>query len=240
MFQYDPQLLVLVQTPPKSIPDLVNVLEQIDALCVDGDGLKWFNHLYLNITRVIQARVEAGGFLDPAWLRQLDIQFGTLYYSALKSGLTAQRCPSCWQATFVVRNNVRIARIQFALAGANSHINHDLPEAIIATANVTGVSPAKGTPQEQDYLSLNPTLEGQIDQAKADLHVRLLGDPLPAVSHVESLIAAWGLKSARAQAWDHAEALWATRNVPLVAQQIEDGLDGLTTFGNKALLVPAP
>ncbi len=69
---------------------------------------------------------------------------------------------------------------------------------------------------------------------------RLLGAPLPAFSHLEDVIAAWGLTAARDQAWHHGEALWALRATPILAMGYLDGLDGLTTFGNKALLVPVP
>lgn len=50
-----------------------------------------------------------------------------------------------------------------------------------------------GTPQYNDYTSVNPTLDGLIDEAKQQLNVRLPGDPLPAVSHLEDLIATWDL-----------------------------------------------
>jgi len=85
MFSYDPALLAAVQTTPQSINDVVQILQNIESICVDDDGLKWFNWLYLQVTQAIQARVAAGGFTDPAWLAQLDVQFAPLYFSALKS-----------------------------------------------------------------------------------------------------------------------------------------------------------
>ncbi len=240
MFPYDPQLLQIAQTPVLSIPDLIRGMQRIDAIAEDGDGLKWFNHLYLQVTQAVQDRVDAGDFESTAWLRQLDIEFGKFYYSAMAAILKGSPCPRCWEAVYSVRNNTRIARIQFALAGVNSHINHDLPEALVATAKATGTAPADNTPEYRDYTSVNTVLEALTDQAKAELHVRLLGDPLPGASHLEDTIAAFGLKSARQQAWKHAEALWATRNIPIAAFAIENGLDGLTSFGNRALLVPVP
>ena len=87
---------------------------------------------------------------------------------------------------------------------------------------------------------MNTTLDGLIETAKKELHVRLLGDPLPPVSRLEDAIAAWGTAAAREQAWNHAEALWELRGLPTVADGYLAGLDGLTTFGNKILLVPVP
>jgi hypothetical protein len=139
-----------------------------------------------------------------------------------------------------VRDKTRIARIQFALAGINAHINHDLCIAIVATSTNTGTVPSHGTPQYSDYTAVNAPLDGLIETAKQTLHVRLLGDALPPVSHLEDTIAAWGTSAAREQAWNNAEILWLLKNTPLVTASYLEGLDGLTTFAGKALLVPVP
>jgi len=44
------------------------------------------------------------------------------------------------------RNRTDIARIQFALAGINAHINHDVPLAIITTCQITGAAPEHRSP----------------------------------------------------------------------------------------------
>ena len=72
------------------------------------------------------------------------------------------------------------------------------------------------------------------------LHVRLLGDPLPAISHLEDTIAAWSVSSAREKAWQNAEIMWHLQALPPLADGFEDTLDGLTTVVGKALLVPVP
>lgn len=240
MFPYDTQLAVDTQAPRQSIPEVLALMQSIDARCVDGDGLKWFNWLYLTVTQTVENLVGAGGFDDPAWLAELDVQFAKLYFDALHGYLTGGDCPSSWRALFSVRGNTRIARIQFALAGINAHINHDLPSAIVATCRAMNTVPQHGTPQYADYSSLNAPLDGLVTLAKQTLHVRLLGDPLPPISHLENTIAAWGTSAAREQAWNHAQALWQLRGFPLIAEGYLDGLDGLTTFGNKTLLVPVP
>src|SRR5216684_5868105 len=144
MFPYDAALLAAVQADPQTIPDVLQSLHCIDTTCVDGDGLKWFNWLYLQVTQAVEARVATGGFTDPAWLAQLDIQFARLYLFALKSSLSGQAASSCWQVLLNCRNQAAIARIQFALAGINAHINHDLAQAIVSTCQVTGTTPDHG------------------------------------------------------------------------------------------------
>jgi len=240
MFPYDPQIAADVSVAPGTIADVLRTMQTIDAVCIDGDGLKWFNRLYFQVTQAVENRVAAGGFADPASLSLLDVEFAKLYFSALHGFLVNNRCSGCWYAMFSARSEAKIARIQFALAGVNAHINHDLPAAIVATAEGGNFVPRHGTPQYTDYTSLNATLDGLIETAKTELHVRLLGDPLPPVSRLEDSVAAWCTGAAREQAWNHAEALWELRNLPTISAGYLEGLDGLTTFGNKILLVPVP
>jgi hypothetical protein len=240
MLPYDAALLATVQEVPQSIPDVLRILEAIDATCVDADGLKWFNWLYLQVTQAVEMRVNAGGFTDPGWLAQLDIQFAGLYFSALQSSLAGQTAPACWQILFHSRGQTAIARIQFALAGINAHINHDLAEAIVATCQVTGTSPDRGGTHYNDYTALNSTLDSLIESAKQTLDVRLPGDALPPVSHLEDTIAAWNVSAARESAWQNAQHLAQLRPVPALAASFLNVLDGFTTVIGKALLVPVP
>ena len=96
MFSYDPQIIAAVQNLPQNIQDVLQALQTIDGLCVDGDGLKWFNGLYLAVTQAVENRVKGGGFADPAWLVQLDVQFARLYLAAMLAALTGAPCPGCW------------------------------------------------------------------------------------------------------------------------------------------------
>jgi Family of unknown function (DUF5995) len=240
MFPYDATLLAAVQTTPQSIKDVLQILQTIDSTCVDADGLKWFNWLYLQVTQAVQARVAAGGFADPAWLAQLDVQFAPLYFSALKSSLSGQPTSNCWQVFFNSRNQAPIARIQFALAGINAHINHDLAEAIVATCQVTGTAPDHGGAHYSDYTAVNSLLDSLIDSARLTLNVRLPGGALPPVSHLADTIAAWNVSAARESAWQNAEHLWQLRTLPLLTASFLDTLDGFTTVISKALLVAVP
>jgi len=240
MLPYDARLLATVEAAPQSIPEVLQVLQDIDTTCVDADGLKWFNWLYLEVTQAVEERVDAGGFRDPGWLAQLDVQFAGLYFSALKSSLSEQTAPSCWQILFNSRSQTAIARIQFALAGINAHINHDLPEAIVATCRVTGTTPDRGGTHYLDYTALNSALDSLIDSAKSTLNVRLPGGALPPVSRLEDTITAWNVAAARESAWQNAEHLSQFLPVPLLASSFLDVLDGFTTVIGKALLVPVP
>ena len=240
MFPYDPTLLAALQRIPQSVGDVIQTIQTINSICIDGDGLKWFNWLYLQVTEAIETRVASGGLTDPAWLAELDVQFARLYFGALGSTLSGQPTPGCWRALVERRNHAAIARIQFALAGINAHINHDLPRAIVDTCQVTATAPQMGSTQYNDYLALNSTLDSVIESAKEMLHVRLLGEALPVASHLEDSVAAWKIGAAREAAWQNAEVLWHLRQVPTLSRTFMDSLDGLTTVASKALLVAAP
>jgi hypothetical protein len=240
MFPYDPVLLAAVQKQPQSVADVLHAMEAIEAVCTDGDGLKWFNWLYHQVTLAVEARITAGGFADPVWLAELDVQFARLYFGALGSTLRGQPSAGCWQVLFENRNHAAISRIQFALAGINAHINRDLPQAIETTCKVTKTTPQRDGRRYNDYTTLNATLDGIIDTAKQKLHVRLLGDALPAASHLEDTLAAWSVSAAREAAWSNAEILWNLRPAPVLSAGLMNTLDGLTALASKALLVPVP
>jgi len=237
-FPYDSLLVAAVRSQPQSIPEVLHVMRSIDVTCVEGDGLKWFNLLYLQVTEAVQAHVGLGGFSDPRFLQALDVQFARLYFDALEATLRGAACPACWAAPLSVRSDARIARIQFALAGVNAHINHDLPQAIVQTARALGIVPAHETSQYDDFFAVDAILDPLIEQARQTFHVRLLGDPMPIASHVENTLGAWGLTAARKNAWNNGEILFRLPDAPL-AEAFLESLDGIASFAGKALLVPA-
>src|ERR1700740_459285 len=151
MFLYDTTLLAAVKTSPRSVDDVLAIMQTIDATCADGDGLKWFNWLYLSVTQAVEARVNTGEFSDAAWMAALDVQFAGFYFSALEAFLSRESAPGFWQALFEQRSQTGIARIQFAMAGINAHINHDLPQAVVATCWTSAINPQHGTPQYLSY-----------------------------------------------------------------------------------------
>jgi hypothetical protein len=243
MFPYDQDLLAAVAVAPGTVPGVVEIMQTIDSTCVDTDGLKWFNGLYLEVTLAVQARVNNPGsaaqaLAQPAWVAALDVTFAGFYFAALRAALTAGNAPGCWQSVFNLRNQASLARIQFALAGMNAHINHDLPQAVVATCQSSGVAPAHGTPQYNDFTSLNATLDGLINQARQTLNVRLAGDALPPVTHLEDLLAAWSVSAAREVAWNNAEVLWHLRDVPPVSATFMASIDLSTDATSKTLLIP--
>jgi len=88
------------------------------------------------------------------------------------------------------------------------------------------------------HTSVNPTLDGLIGDAKKKLTVRLPGDSVPAVSHLEDLIATWDLATFREKAWDTAQSLWGEPDAEINIRM--DLRDVIVATLSAALLVPVP
>jgi hypothetical protein len=240
MFPYDPELRAAVERQPKSIADVRATMAAIEAMSADGDGLKWFNWLYMEITRAVAQRIDEGGFRDPGWLTELDVHFARLYFDSVASWLAGKGTKGCWRVLLERRNQGLIARVQFALAGINAHINHDLALALVTTCKSRRTTPDHDSVQYQDHCAVNSILSGFVDTAKEKLMLRLLGDALPEISHLEDTIATWNVAAAREAAWVNAEILWRLRRTTLLTARYMDRIDGITSVAGKALLVPVP
>ena len=218
----------------------MQTMTTIDGACVDGDGLKWFNGLYLQVTQAVALRIAAGGFNDPTWLAEL-VQFARLYFAALSAHLQGMECSACWRVMFDVRNNTRLARIQLALAGVNAHINHDLPEALVATCQATGTARQSRNASMRRLLESQrharlPRRRGQADAARSVAR----GSTTGRLHRLEDTIAAFGVKAAREKSWATSQVLWHIKDSPDLEAGMMDSVDGLTTVVNKALLAPVP
>ncbi len=239
-FTYDLELAALVAKDVTSITEVVALLRALDAV-LDGtiDGLKWFNSLYLQVTLAVQKLVACGG-VDSAqgttFVAQLDAVFASFYLAALRSWLTEGSPPASWRVLFEQRPNTTVARIQFALAGVNAHINRDLAPAISTTCNQGNLVPAHATAEYRAYTALNETLDSLINQAKLELMVNLPGNSLPHAAQVEMAVGAWSIAAARESAWVHGEVLYRIRDQPLLTERLMGALDDTAGLAGKALL----
>ena len=69
-----------------TIAEVVDIMTAIDRELPEGDGIRWFNRLYLQVTRSVRSVVGTSTFRDPAFLERLDVVFANLYFDALVSG----------------------------------------------------------------------------------------------------------------------------------------------------------
>ena len=234
----DAQLLQIVSSAASAvIADVIAVMQSIDGLLPRSDGLKWFNKLYLMVTQQIDAQPPPNGWEDAAWLTHLDLVFAGFYFAAIAD--TLQQNPdvaSSWQALFEARNRPGVDRIQFALAGMNAHINHDLALALLQTNNELQMTPALQSPEHDDYEQVNGLLEQVLPSALNFLAVGIAGELAQDTGKVGRLLAIWNVSAARDLAWDfsaHIRSLQGvSRDLALEAQ------DKLTGVIGRSLLLP--
>jgi hypothetical protein len=205
-------------------------MQAIDALLPDNDGLKWFNRLYLMVTEQVDLRPPGGAWQSPEWLSRLDIVFAGIYFTAISNSLSGVTVPSAWNALFEMRYQSGIDRIQFALAGMNAHINHDLALALMATNIEMNVAPTPGSHEYDDYQSINDLLNTVMPSALTMLATDTLGVLAEDTGKIGRILAFWNMCRARDLAWDfsiHLRSLTGiTSEAALCAQDAMTGALG--------------
>jgi Family of unknown function (DUF5995) len=209
----------------------------MDALLAADDGLKWFNRLYLMVTQQVDLNSPGGAWASPLWLTRLDVVFASLYFSAVAGFLSGRSLPSAWSVLFEARYRTGIDRIQFAVAGMNAHINHDLALALLTTDAELNVVPASDGPEFTDYQSVNRLLNTVMPSALTTLATDTLGVLAQDTGKIGRLLAFWDICQARVLAWDFANQL---RGLPGVARDAAlSAQDGLTGVIGRAILAAA-
>lgn len=200
---------------PITIDDVLQTMQSIDQLLPGTDGLKWFNRLYMMVTQQVDQKPPADGWRDPAWLTRLDVIFAGFYFRAIAGYLDdSASTPSAWDALLEARYRTGIDRIQFALAGMNAHINHDLALALLDTDAELNLVPNLYSPEHADYEAVNGLLQTVMPAALRVLATGILGELAEDTGKIGRILAFWDICRARDLAWGFADHL--------------RGLDGLT------------
>ena len=222
--------------PPATISDVLALMQRIDNLLPNGDGLKWFNLLYMRVTQQVDSSPPPGGWADSIWLVRLDVVFAQLYFNAISDWLNSSATLPCsWKALFEARFRPGIERNQFALAGMNAHINHDLALALLQTDVGLNLIPDKASPEHSDFEHVNGLLEAVLPQALQFLATGILGELAQDTGKIGSLLAIWNIRAARDLAWDLADYLRAlTGATRATALTVQDQLTGV--LGRSILL----
>jgi hypothetical protein len=228
----DQQLLqILKGTASAAISDVIKTMQAIDNLLPGTDGLKWFNLLYLNVTQKVDTQPPPGGWENPLWLTRLDVVFAQMYFTAVANWLqNSTSVPSSWKALFEARFAAGIDRIQFALAGMNAHINHDLALALLQTDAEVNLIPQKNSPEHDDFERVNDILEAVLPQALQYLAAGIVGELAQDTGKIGRYLAIWNVRAARDLAWDFADHLrpltGVARDVALATQDQVTGVLG--------------
>ena len=192
--------------------------------------------MYLDVTRQVGSSLGAGFFADPAFMTQLDVTFASLYFKAVDACSRVTRERRRWPGGRAgERAQPRTAPIQFALAGMNAHINHDLPLAVTSTCTTLATSPSAGA-HPADYEKVDQLLDAAEQSVRQSFESAA---ELAVDRHLQAVdpIASWSMNSARDLAWTNSLLLWEVRADPLAHGLRLDSLAAATAAASRMLLL---
>jgi hypothetical protein len=221
--------------PVTSVDEAVARMEAIGAALPAGDGLACFNRMYLEVTKAVSADLSQGFFADPAFMAKLDVTFANLYFAAAQAADTPPAVPAAWRPLAELRGAAGVEPIQFALAGMNAHINHDLPVAVVATCAELGTSPDAGT-HFTDFQKVDALLDSEEEAIRRSFETTVEQSLDQHLQAVDNLVACWAINSARDLAWQHALVLWELRAAGPAHGLFLDGLAESTALASRLLL----
>lgn len=199
------------------------------------DGVAVFNRVYLSVTEELERRLNSGHFEDRAATGELGARFAERYTDAVDAEATAEGAPACWRPLFHLRRHPSVHPLQFALAGINAHIGHDLPLALLDTCRARGAEPGD---LEADFERIGELLTGLEERIREDL---MPGpDLLDVADPLTHLIGSWSLDRARGGAWLAFRALWGLRAFGDLLEEMAEGLDATVGLAGRCLLTPLP
>jgi hypothetical protein len=222
--------------PVTSVAGAITRMQQIDASLPGSDGVACFNRMYLGVTQQVEARLSQEFFSDPAFMGTLDVVFANIYFAAVDASSQGGEVPPAWQPLFQARSVSGIYPVQFALAGMNAHINHDLPVAVVQTCAQLSTAPDQGSLHD-DYQKVDALLDQAEQSVRQSFESGAALQADRSSQAVLDLVGNWSINSARDVAWDTALALWRCRDIATVEDLMMSGLARTVAMASRCLLV---
>lgn len=209
---------------------------KVKLAATSTDGVACFNDMYLQVTQQVNADLKRNFYDDPVFMTELDVTFANLYFAAYDAAGDPAQVPEAWRPLIELRDTPGIEDIQFALAGMNAHINHDLPKAVVDTCLKLNTAPEDGTHHE-DYQKVDQLLDDAEEAIRRSLENRLEQAVDSHLATVATLTCNVTMNFARDVAWDNSLRLWQLRDLPGVDKIFLDGLAASTAVASRLLLV---
>jgi Family of unknown function (DUF5995) len=220
----------------KTVPDVVARLKAIEADLSPDDGAAVFNHMYLAITGDVANGLDSAHvFRNPAFMAALDVTFAKFWLAAYDA--PADALPKAWAPLFERRHDRSLLPIQFALAGMNAHIAHDLPVALVRTCRQLDLAPDDAA-VHADYEKVNTLLAAKESEIRRSFLTDVGRRADKTVGPVVHLIDSWNIDKAREVGWVNAEALWAMRHMGGLADRYVAALARTVGMASRCLLTP--
>ncbi|MFE1885276.1 DUF5995 family protein [Streptomyces diastatochromogenes] len=215
------------------VDSVIARMRALDAELPERDGVAVFNRVYLAVTEEVDRRLDRGEFPDPRAATALDVRFAERYLAAVDAVDRDRRPPACWRPLFQLRRHPGVRPLQFALAGINAHIGHDLALAVVDACRTLRCEPAD---LEDEFDRVGDLLVSLEERIREDL---MPGpDLLQIADPITHLLGSWSLERARDATWAAARALWALRHCEDVVEEFAERLDAAVGFAGRMLLTP--
>ncbi|MBP0448488.1 hypothetical protein J5Y04_02835 [Kitasatospora sp. RG8] len=196
----------------QSVEEVVERMRAIRARQDPRDGVACFNRMYLRVTELVGERLRAGFFQDQAFIERLDVVFANLYFDAVDAAEAGSPVNASWQPLFDARDDRVVWPVQFAFAGMNAHINHDLPLAVVSTCIERRTTP-ETPPVHADYLKVNELLAQVEAEVRASFEAQVIRAATEAAEPLKHIVASFSIARARDAAWAATQTLWHQRNL---------------------------
>ena len=198
----DRELLSLVEEPFRSMEDVHDRLERLEATLLEqSDRRAVFLTIYTEMTAATIREIETGAFIDPAWMERYLVQFAEYYRRAFYSYErgAVDEVPDPWIVAFGTALQRDALVMQDTLLGINAHINYDLA----LTLSDIGLDPDRPD-KFADHTRINEILR-RLVSVQQDLLARQYAPGLAGIGdrlgELDDLAAAVSLRTARKQAW---------------------------------------
>ncbi|MFF2077833.1 DUF5995 family protein [Kitasatospora sp. NPDC058162] len=222
---------------PATIDEVISRMEEIDRELDPHDGVACFNRVYLKVTKMVKEHVTEGTFKDGPFLERMDVIFAGHYLKNVDAAKAGRPVDMPWQQLFEARDNRIIWPIQFALAGMNAHINHDLALAVVETCKERGTAP-EIPPVHEDFEKVNDLLASVEAEIRAEFELQIVKVATAPAEQLKHAVSAFSMSAAREVAWINATQLWGARNNPIKYQVLLTGMAGSVYATSRLILVP--
>jgi hypothetical protein len=212
-------------------------MHAIDDALSRHDGVAHFNRLYMRTTERVLDAVQAAGFEETGFIDDLDVRFANLYFETFEADQRGEPVAAAWTPLFSGRDRDQTFPIQFALAGMNAHINHDLPLAVVETCGFRSLELEEGGAAHRDFTSINEVLREVEEEIKTWFVEGFIGPVERAMGKLDDALAMWSICAAREIAWENAQILARLREHPQVERLYAKTLGRAVSMAGRAMLI---
>ncbi|MBW8750567.1 MAG: hypothetical protein JF565_03990 [Propionibacteriales bacterium] len=211
----DPQCIVDV------IAEMQDRLAPLAASC-SHDSI--FALAYLRVTQNVKAAADNGYFSDRGWLTQIDAVFAQKYFDTMdawNAGNTAV-VPHAWRIALTASHDRTMSGLGDFMLNMNAHINNDFPYVL----EQVGLTAADGSTHKPDHNAYNDRLDSLYHPVFDEEAARF--DPKfnkVDAGPVDELVVSTIMRGWREMVWRHAEALAATRGIPVLRKIVQKEIE---------------